>query len=243
MQKVRTLFISDTHFGCKTTNCDKLYEYLKTLDAPPEYIYLVGDIIDGWKLKQRWYWNPTYNNIIKKILAFSKKGTKVFYIPGNHDEFLRGHLYDFGNIKIVDEAIHETADGKKLVVVHGDKFDTLLRCGKFVNWLGDIGYSVLMFLSIKYSGLRKFLGFKKHWSLSKKVKESVKKVSAFVSHFEDVVVKYTKDKDCDGIVCGHIHVPNIREIDNIKYYNCGDWVENSSLLIEDFSGKIFIMES
>lgn len=242
MKDVRSLFISDVHLGCKNTNYMELYEFLKSIENTPEYIFLVGDIIDGWRLKSSWKWNPIYNNIIRKILSFAKKGSMVYYITGNHDEFLRDHLYDFDNIKIVNEVVHETKTGKKLLVIHGDRFDSLLRCGNFVNWIGDVGYNALIWLSINLNRIRRMLGFSGHWSLSKAAKESVKKISAYVSRFEDVVVRYTKEKECDGIVCGHIHVPKIGKLQDIDYFNCGDWVENKTAIIENFSGEIYLIE-
>jgi UDP-2,3-diacylglucosamine pyrophosphatase LpxH len=236
--KIRSLFISDTHFGCKYANSLYLLDFLEQIENTPEYIYLVGDIVDGWKLEKKWFWKDDYNKIFEKLINFSLSGSKIVWLTGNHDEFLRGYVYNLGSIEVLNECVHITADNRKLLIIHGDKFDCLMKVGNFIKFIGDNGYDYLLSLNQYITTIRKFLGFTSKWSLSSEVKTNVKSVSKYIGNFEQVVLEYTKEKGCSGIVCGHIHVPNITKIDEIDYYNCGDWVESCSAIIENFDGSM-----
>lgn len=233
--KVKSLFISDIHLGCGYCKSDKLLNFLRHVE--PENLYLVGDIIDGWKMKNKVLWNDEYNMIFKRILGMVKHGTKVFYITGNHDEFLRKFTpTEFGNIKICDEVIYTSIKGSKILVIHGDIFDQLTINSKWLYLIGDKAYSIAMFLNFLLNKIRTFLGLK-YWSFSALLKKNVKKAVNHINNFEKILVKYTKDKNCDAVLCGHIHTPDIKQIDNIDYYNCGDWVESCSAIIEDYDGN------
>lgn len=235
-KKVKSLFISDVHLGCAHCKSKELLSFLRSID--PENLYLVGDIIDGWKMKNKLLWTDEYTMIFKRILGMVKSGTKVYYITGNHDEFLRKFSDNhFGHIEIVDEVIHETISGKKLLVIHGDIFDQLTIQSPWLYYIGDKAYSFSMWLNSIYNKIRTTFGFK-YFSLSAILKKSVKKAVNFVNNFEHLVVKHTLEKDCTGVICGHIHTPIIKKIENIDYYNCGDWVESCSALIENYDGEI-----
>lgn len=233
--KVKSLFISDIHLGCPYCNSSKLLSFLR--DTEPENLYLVGDIIDGWKMKNKILWNDEYNMIFKRILGMVKHGTKVFYITGNHDEFLRKFsTIDFGNIKICDEIVHYSINGKKMLVIHGDVFDELTIHSKWLYFLGDRAYSIAMYLNFVLNKIRKIFGMN-YWSLSALLKKNVKKAVNYINNFETILTKYTTEKECDGIICGHIHTPDIKKINNIDYLNCGDWVESCSAIVEDYDGN------
>jgi len=216
--KIQALFISDVHLGSKGSNADKLLELLKHYE--PKYLFIVGDFIDGWLLKKRHYWTQDYTNIIRKILSYSKKGTKVIYITGNHDEFLREYSpTDFGdNIEIVDEYIW-----KDYYITHGDFYDGIVNM-KWLAHLGSVGYE----LAISIDRFMKRLGYKK--SLSKWAKDSVKNAVKFITSFEEQLAFQSKKRNCIGVICGHIHKPEDKVIQDIHYLNCGDWIENNSYI-------------
>lgn len=234
--KVRSLFISDVHLGCRYCKADELRSFLKGYE--PEYLYLVGDIVDGWKLKKNFYWEDGYNFFVRKILSMVKRGTRVYYAVGNHDEFLKHfspHL--FGNIELADQFIHETADGRRLLVIHGDYFDHLTKHFNWVYHLGDRAYSVALWLNRWMNTLRRALGWS-YWSFSAMLKARVKKAVNYVNSFETFVARYTLQHHCTGVVCGHIHSPAIKHLEGIDYYNCGDWIENCTALVEHENGQI-----
>lgn len=242
--KIRSAFISDVHLGARYARTDQVLSFLRWLQLQkPENIYIVGDFIDGWKLKRNWYWDNDCNLIIRKLFKMAKH-SKVYYIAGNHDEFLRTfiedfHLLDFGNIHICDEHIHQCVDGKKYLVIHADKFDIALsKMMKYTRWLcylGDQGYEWLIKANSWLNNLRKFFRMP-YWSLSQFVKLQVKSASMYVSGFENILVNYTKERECNGIIAGHIHCPDDKIIQNVHYLNCGDWVENCSAVIEYENG-------
>jgi UDP-2,3-diacylglucosamine pyrophosphatase LpxH len=219
--KIEALFISDVHLGSKGSNAAALLETLKKYE--PKRLFIVGDFIDGWLLKKRHYWTQDYTNVIRKILSYSKKGTLVTYITGNHDEFLRHYSpQTFGsNIEIVDEVIW-----KGYYITHGDLYDGVVSL-KWLAHLGSAGYE----LAITLDRFMKRLGYKK--SLSKWAKDSVKGAVKFITSFEDQLVYQAKRRGCKGVICGHIHKPENRTIDSIHYLNCGDWIENNSYIIYD----------
>lgn len=240
--RARSIFVSDVHLGTPGCKADALLDFLKHYEC--ERLYLVGDIIDMWRLKSRIYWPQAHNNVLRKIIGFSKKGTAVTYVIGNHDEYLRRFLEDeeltFGNINITDECVHETALGKKLLVVHGDRFDGVVRYARWVAVLGSIGYESLLVLNRGFNWIRQQLGLG-YWSLSAYIKGKVKQAVSFVSNFEHALAKEARDRKLDGVVCGHIHRAEIRDIDGILYCNDGDWVESCTAIVEDIDGNLSIV--
>lgn len=235
----RTVFISDLHLGSKHCRAKELIKFLKTVRC--ENLYLVGDIIDGWRLQKKWYWPKEHTDVLRQIVKMSNRGINVVYIPGNHDEFLRsfiGKSSKFGNIKIQQRAIYTSLSGQKLLVIHGDLFDYLMktRFGRSIMALGDWAYDVIAWINIKYNQWRSLRGLS-YFSIAKYLKSKAKTASNFVGTFEDEMVKYCKKKKYDGIICGHIHTPRISVIDDVLYMNDGDWVENCSALVETPDGE------
>lgn len=242
MNKYRTIFISDVHLGTKGCQAEVLDDFLRNNDS--EKLYLVGDIIDGWKLQKRIYWPQEHSNVIRKIIGKARKGTKVFYIPGNHDEILRKWLdmdLRFGRIRIVENKVHKGADGKEYFVVHGDAFDGITRLAPWVAWLGDSAYEVSQNLNRWYNQVRKKLGMR-YWSFSKFLKHNVKKAVDFIFKFEQNVSEYCEKQGYAGAITGHIHTPEIKKVNGVVYMNCGDWVENTTALVEHHDGRFEIVE-
>ena len=238
--KVRTVWISDVHLGSKGSKAEELAEFLKTYDC--ETLYLVGDIIDGWRMRKRAYWPQEHTNVIRRILTRAKRGTQVIYVTGNHDDMLRRYSgITFGNILLTDEYIHTTADGRKLWIIHGDQFDGVVQCHKWLALVGDWAYETMLNVNRWFNHARQKLGFG-YWSLSAYLKHKVKRAVNFISDFESAVAKSASQKQVNGVVCGHIHHPEIREFEQgITYYNCGDWVESLSALIEDQNGTLHLV--
>jgi UDP-2,3-diacylglucosamine pyrophosphatase LpxH len=239
MQKTyRSIFISDLHLGTRDCKAKELNNFLKNNSS--DNLYLVGDIIDGWKIQQnKLLWKQSHTNVIGNILKISKHGTRVIYIAGNHDEFLRPMLHytiDIGAIEISNQCEHMGADGKKYLVIHGDLFDGISKIAPWLNFLGDKAYDTILSLNSKFNWIRHKLGFG-YWSLSKFLKHKVKKAIDFIFQFENNLAAYCKKRGFDGVICGHIHHPEIKEIDGITYMNDGDWVESMSALVEHHSGK------
>ena len=217
-----------------------LHDFLHSIK--PETLYLVGDIIDGWRLKRGWYWPPRHNDIIRRVLKLANKGTRVVYIPGNHDEALRDYTgLAFGGVEVMQEAIHVTADGKRLLVLHGDEFDGVVLYARWLAFLGDVGYSVLLRMNVWFNALRRQFGLP-YWSLSAYIKHRVKNAVAFISRFEEVVAHAARERGVDGVICGHIHSAEIRDFDGVLYMNDGDWVESCTALVEHFDGRIEILD-
>jgi UDP-2,3-diacylglucosamine pyrophosphatase LpxH len=238
--KVRSLFISDVHLGCGFSRSRELFEFLGRFE--PDHLYLVGDIVDGWKLKRNFVWSDTASFVVRRILGMLKRGTRVFYVTGNHDEFLRGFSpHAFGNIELADEFVHETASGRRLLVIHGDRFDQVTRHARWVYHLGDRAYTAALHVNSWMNTARRALGYP-HWSFSAALKKKVKTAVNFINDFEGFVARYTEQQGCDGVVCGHIHVPAVRRIGAIDYYNCGDWVEHCSALVEHGDGRIELVD-
>lgn len=229
--KCRTLLISDTHLGTRGCKDVQLLKFLKSVEC--EYLFLVGDIIDGWRLRTKFYWNNTHNEIIKEVLKKAKKGTNVVWVVGNHDEFLRPHLDNFepfGNVHIVNEYEHEMA-GKRFWIIHGDEFDGIVRYHKWVALLGDVAYTFLLWTNRHFNDLRARMGMG-YWSLSAFLKKKVKSAVNFMMEFESSLAREASERGYDGVVCGHVHNPIITDIDGITYVNTGDWVESCSAIIE-----------
>ena len=234
--KYRTIFISDFHLGSKGCQSSMLLDFLRNTRS--DYLYLVGDIIDGWRLKNKWFWPQEHNDVVQKILRKARHGTKVYYVSGNHDELVRKFVpINLGEVNIVNEVIHITADNKKLLILHGDKFDAIIRVAPWLAHLGDYAYDFALWINVTLNKIRKTLGYK-YWSLSKFLKLKVKKAVSYINKYEEVVANYAFKKNMNGVVCGHIHHASDRIIGDVHYYNDGDWVENCSALVEHFDGKL-----
>jgi UDP-2,3-diacylglucosamine pyrophosphatase LpxH len=234
--RFRTIWISDVHLG--TTGCQaaRLLEFLRATES--DTLYLVGDIIDGWQLKRRWYWDQVHNNVVQTVLKKARKGTEVIFVPGNHDEAVRQFIdLDFGGIRIRDELVHTTAQGKRMLVLHGDRFDGVIACAKWLAYVGDSLYTVILKFNQWFNGWRARAGLP-YWSLSQYLKLKVKNAVNYISSFEDALAAEAQKKGLDGVICGHIHKPEIRDINGITYCNDGDWVESLSALVEEASGEL-----
>jgi len=238
-RRFRTIWISDVHLGTRGCNAEMLIDFLDHTDS--ETMYLVGDIIDGWRLRKRWYWPARHNDIVWRIMKRAKRGTRVIYIPGNHDEMFRQFTgMVFGDIEIRRRAVHETADGRRLLVLHGDEFDTIMLAHRWLARLGDAAYEMLMKLNVVVNMARRRLGLS-YWSLSKHAKHKVKNAVEFISRFEEVVAHEARLRQVDGVVCGHIHTAEMRLIDGVDYYNDGDWVEGCTALVEHRDGRMEVL--
>jgi len=239
IRRYRTIWISDIHLGTRGCKAEFLVDFLRHTDS--DYLYLVGDIIDGWRLRKSWYWAQSHNDVIQKILRKARKGTKVFYIPGNHDEWLRNWVdLQLGGVELVQDALHVTADGRRLLVLHGDDFDGIVRYAKWLALLGDGAYELSLKLNHYYNVVRRRFGYP-YWSLSAYLKGRVKNAVQFVSDYADAIVAEACRRQVDGVVCGHIHQAEIRTIGGVLYCNDGDWVESCSALVEHFDGRLEIV--
>jgi UDP-2,3-diacylglucosamine pyrophosphatase LpxH len=238
--RYRTLFISDCHLGSNGAQAEQLARVLKHVEC--DEIYLVGDIIDMWRLRQRWYWPDAHNTVIRRLLKLSHRGTRVTYVPGNHDEAARQFCgLVFGGIRVAMDAVHETADGRRLLVTHGDKFDLVVQNSRLLSVAGAVGYEVLLKINRVYNGARKAVGLP-YYSLSQAIKARVKSACNFISNFEQALVAEARRGGFAGVVCGHIHKAEMREIDGIGYLNCGDWVESCTMLAEHEDGRIELID-
>ncbi len=225
---VRALFVSDIHLGSKHTQAEDFLELLRQYE--PRYLYIVGDFIDGWKLKRRWRWSPVYDQIFQRMMKLKQSGTELLYTPGNHDHFLRNYLTSFGVITIRDRFVHEAADGRKYVVTHGDQFDRVEQNWQWLSLVGSYAYDAVLTTNRWANRLRG----KKHdpYALSGLIKRRVKKLVKRLSDYEEQLAQNAREADCQGIICGHSHTPRIEAIDGIAYLNTGDWVENCTALLE-----------
>lgn len=238
-RKFRTIWISDVHLGTKGCNAELLIDFLDNVDS--ETMYLVGDIIDGWRLKKKFYWPATHNDIVWRILKRARRGTRIVYIPGNHDEMFRQFTgLSFGGVEIRRAAFHETADGRRLMVLHGDEFDAVMLAHRWLAFAGDAAYTLLMGVNRRVNAIRAWLGLP-YWSLSKMAKHKVKNAVEFISRYEEVVARAAAERGVDGVVCGHIHTAEFRDIDGIEYWNDGDWVEGCNALVEHADGRMEIL--
>ena len=238
-RKFRTIWISDVHLGTKGCNAAMLIDFLDHTDS--ETMYLVGDIIDGWRLKKKFYWPPEHNDIVWRVLKRARRGTRIVYIPGNHDEMVRPFCgMNFGGVEIKRADVHTTADARQLLVLHGDEFDTIMLAHRWLASVGDALYHVMMGLNGWVNAVRNGLGLP-YWSLSKAAKHKVKNAVEFISKYEEVVARAASERGVDGVVCGHIHTAEMRDFDGISYYNDGDWVEGCNALVEHFDGTMEIL--
>lgn len=238
-QHFRTLFFSDIHLGSKGCQAHLLLDFMRYHDA--ESIYLVGDIVDGWRLRRSWYWPQEHNDVVQKFLRKGRKGSRVVYIPGNHDEFLRDYVGShFGGIELVDRAIHVTADGRRLLIIHGDQFDVVVRHARWLAHVGDKAYTGVLMLNTAFNRARRRLGFS-YWSLSAYLKLRVKNAVNYIGAFEEALAGEAKRLGADGVVCGHIHHARITDSKGFRYVNTGDWVESCTAVAEHHDGTLEII--
>jgi UDP-2,3-diacylglucosamine pyrophosphatase LpxH len=239
MKYYRTGWISDVHLGTRGSNAAALLEFLR--DAEFETLYLVGDLIDVWSLRRGIYWPQEHNDVVQKLLRKARKGTEIIYIIGNHDEFLARFFGQYGGISLQENAVHQTADGRRLLIIHGHELDTVVQNLGWLAHIGDVGYAFLL-------RANRFVNFTRHvlglppWSLSAYVKAEVKNVVSFIGRFEEAVVRYARDFDVDGVMCGHIHTAAVQEIQGVAYYNTGDWVESRTAIVEHYDGQIELLK-
>lgn len=239
MPRYRAIFISDLHIGTPGFQANALLDFLK--HHPCETMYLVGDIVDGWQLRRRWFWPQSHNDVVQKLLRRARKGCRVIYVPGNHDEFARAFVgHAFGGVEVLEEAVHVTATGQRLWVVHGDLFDGVIQCAKWLAHVGDWLYELTLKLNRYLNRWRARWGLE-YWSLSAYLKHKVKKAVNFISDFEVAVAHEARRRGFDGVVCGHIHHAEIRHVDGVLYCNDGDWVESRTALVEHMDGRLEII--
>ena len=235
----RTIWISDVHLGTRGCKAEYLLDFLRQNDAGT--IYLVGDIIDGWRLRRSWYWPQSHNDIVQETLRKVRHGTRVIYVPGNHDEWLRGfpnvHL---GGVEVVEEAIHVTADGRRLLVIHGDWFDLIVKHARWLAFAGDHAYTLALWINNHFNRVRRLFGYD-YWSLSAFLKLKVKNAVQYIGKFADALSDEARRRGVDGVVCGHIHHAEIRTVGGVLYCNDGDWVESCTALVEHFDGRLAIV--
>lgn len=239
LRRYRSIWISDVHLGFRGCNAEMLLEFLGSTRC--DHLHLVGDIVDIWQMKRRLYWPQLHNDVIRTILGKAKHGTRVTYVPGNHDELLRD--YDgmvFGNVHIRERAVHTTADGRRLLILHGDEFDAVVASSRTPAMIGSGLYDMLVRMNMVVNHLRRHLGFP-YWSLAAYLKHKVKNAVNYISNFEKAVAWEASRSDVDGVVCGHIHRAEMTQLNGITYCNCGDWVESCSALVEDESGALSIV--
>ena len=237
---VRSAWISDLHLGTPGCQAEALLGFLRQLDC--QTLYLVGDIIDGWQLRRSWYWPQAHNDVLQKLLRKARKGTRIIFVPGNHDEFARKYLqHEFGGIEVAEDWTHETADGRLLWVTHGDLFDGVIQCARLLALVGDTLYGVALRLNRWLNSMRARLGLP-YWSLSKYLKRRVRRAVSYISDFESAVAREARRRGVHGVVCGHIHHAELRQIGGIVYANDGDWVESLTALVEHHDGRLEIVD-
>ncbi len=235
----RTLFLSDIHLGTRGCQAELLLDFLRHNDA--ETIYLIGDIVDGWRLKSGWYWPQAHNDVLQKLLRKVRKGARMIYVPGNHDEFARDYIgMVFGGVEVADHAYHMTADKKRLLIVHGDQFDIVVQHARWLAWLGDWAYTLALWLNLWFNKIRRRLGFP-YWSFSAWAKLKVKNAVNFIGAFETALAEAARRHQANGVVCGHIHHAVIRDIDGITYINTGDFVESCTAVAEHEDGRLEVL--
>ena len=238
----RSVFISDIHLGTRGSRTDFLLEFLR--HAACEQLYLVGDIVDGWRLRKSWYWDEIHDEVLRLILARARAGVAVTYIPGNHDEMLRSWLplgLEVAGVRLSAEAVHTTADGRRLLVIHGDEFDSVVRYAKFLALLGDQAYTVALAANRCFNLVRRQLGYP-YWSLSQWLKRQVKGAVAAIDRFEEALAAHARSRGFDGVVCGHIHHAEMRNVGGVLYLNDGDWVESCTALVEHHDGRLELID-
>jgi UDP-2,3-diacylglucosamine pyrophosphatase LpxH len=237
--RYRSVFISDVHLGTRGCQAELLLDFIRHMAC--EKLYLVGDILDGWKLKGGWWWPQAHNDVVQKLLRMARKGVAVTYIPGNHDEVVREFCgVHFGGVVVAKDAIHVTADGRRFLVTHGDEFDGVVQYARWLAILGDVAYRTVLMLNTLLNGVRRRLGFG-YWSFSAFLKVKVKNTLQFIENYELAVADEARRRGVDGVICGHIHKAEMRQITDITYVNDGDWVESCTALVEHFDGRLEIL--
>jgi UDP-2,3-diacylglucosamine pyrophosphatase LpxH len=236
----RSIFISDVHLGSYGCQAEKLLNFLQNTTC--DQLFLVGDIIDGWQMRGRVYWPESHERVMKQLLEIAKTGTKVRYITGNHDEFLRNYgALQFDTIEIVDEYRLRNKDGREFLVIHGDQYDVITKYARWISTLGDVGYNLLLRINVVVNKVRSLLGYD-YWSFSKWVKDSVKQAVSYVGDFEATVASVCNQRGYAGIICGHIHKAASREVGGVRYLNCGDWVESCTAILHTHDGQFQVIE-
>jgi len=234
--QLRSVFISDVHLGSKDSRTGELLQFLSSVEV--DYLFLVGDIIDFWGLRKSFYWPQQHSDVLRAILGKARDGTQVVYIPGNHDEDMREFCGSvFGNLQIRRQYVHTTADGRELLVMHGDEFDATVKCSRWLAWLGSGAYAFSLLLNRAVNAWRRLFGLP-HWSLARYLKLRLRHATRYMDAFEHAAARAAAQQGLDGIVCGHIHRAEMREIDGVLYCNDGDWVESCTAMVEDNSGRI-----
>ena len=235
----RTVFISDVHLGTRGCQAELLLDFLRHTSC--DRLYLIGDIVDGWKMKGGWYWPQAHNDVVQKILRMARKGAEVIYVPGNHDDRVRDFCgVHFGGVLVARDALHQTADGRRFLIVHGDEFDAVVRHAAWLGFAGDVAYRLLLSLNTAFNRVRRRLGFD-YWSLSAFLKARVKNALQFIDNFESALAEEARRRNVDGVICGHIHKAEMRVIDGALYVNDGDWVESCTALVEHRDGRLEIL--
>uniref|UniRef100_UPI00403F9AAB UDP-2,3-diacylglucosamine diphosphatase n=1 Tax=Hyphomicrobium sp. ghe19 TaxID=2682968 RepID=UPI00403F9AAB len=235
----RAVFISDIHLGMRNSQATALIDFLKNVEC--QDLYLVGDIVDFWKVRRGPHWPQSHNDVLQKLLRKARKGTRVVFIPGNHDDGLRDYAgMNFGGVELRRDAVHEGANGKRYLVLHGDEFDVVVRYARWLAFLGDRSYDAALALNVPLNFMRRQLGLG-HWSLSAFLKHKVKSAVNYIGEFEEALAGEARRRDTQGLICGHIHHANERMIDGIHYLNCGDWVESCTAIAERFDGQFEII--
>jgi len=239
-QRFRAVFISDIHLGTRGCRADFLLDFLRRTDC--ETLYLVGDVVDGWRLRKSWYWTPEFDEVLREILALARRGVEVVYIPGNHDEMFREWLgLEIAGIRLAREAVHDAADGRRFLVIHGDEFDGVIRYAKFLAFLGDWAYDWAVYLNRHFNVARRRLGYP-YWSLSQWLKRQVKGAVKAIDRFETALATEAKRRGLDGVICGHIHHAEMRTVQGVLYMNDGDWVESCTALVEHTNGQFELLD-
>jgi UDP-2,3-diacylglucosamine pyrophosphatase LpxH len=232
----RTIWISDVHLGTRHSQVGKLLDFLRQTEC--EQLYIVGDFIDGWQLRRKWFWTEEYNVLVQKLLRKNRKQTRVTFIIGNHDEFLEHFLgLNFGAVQLAERTVHIAADGKRYVVLHGHQFDGLAHFNRLLDRVGSALYERILDMNVWVNKVRRLMGFG-YWSFASYIKLKAKRAMKYVNDYEEALIQFARKSDACGIICGHIHRPEIRQVGDVVYMNCGDWIENCTALVEDFTGKI-----
>lgn len=233
----RTVFLSDIHLGSQHSQAEALLDFMRDMEC--DTLFLVGDIIDGWALRRRWHWPQEHSDVVQKLLRRARKGTQIYYILGNHDEFVRGFLpLELGDrVSLLNEYEFTTLKGNKYLITHGDFFDSITMTKKWLAKFGDISYDLLLKMNKPINRVRRMIGYHRHWSLANFAKQNVKKAVMFIDNYENVLTSEAKRRDFDGVVCGHIHKAENRMMDGIHYLNCGDWVESCTAVVETVEGE------
>src|ERR1043166_4750086 len=239
VRRFRTLFISDVHLGARGSQAERLLDFLRWHDA--DTIYLVGDIVDGWQLRSGWDWPQAHNDVVQKLLRKARKGARIIYVPGNHDEFLRQYYgTHFGGIEVTETAMHAGADGRRYLVIHGDHFDLVVTQARWLALLGSGAYDLAIVVNRLFNSVRRKLGFP-YWSLSQWAKRKVKNAMSYIGDFEKTLAAEARRRNADGVICGHIHHAAIHDMHGVRYLNCGDWVESCSAIAEHHDGRFEIV--